>query len=67
MTLLGGRIQIIDPVIHIALPEIVKGDMQRFINELEVNPALSLKPFGLDNTKLDENVELIRTIYSLPA
>ncbi len=57
--------QIIDPDTRIALPDIIKGDMQRFLDELKSDPPQSLKPFGLGNTKPDEIVELIQTIYGL--
>lgn len=57
--------QIIDPVTRITLPDVIKGDMQRFIKELAADPLQSLKLFGLGSTKLDEIIGLIQTIYKL--
>jgi len=57
--------QVIEPGIRIALPEIIKGDMQRFLEAMIADPPPTLKPFGLGGTKLDKIVELFRKIYDL--
>lgn len=54
-----------DPAKRIALPEIIKGDMQRFLEGMVADPPTTLKPFGLGGTKFEEIVELLRTIYDL--
>ncbi len=57
--------QIIDPDTRITLPDIIKDDMQQFLEGLITEPPKSLKPFGLGDTKLNEIIELIQTIYGL--
>ncbi len=57
--------QVIEPEKRIALPEIIKGDLQRFLEAVIADPPVALKPFGLGNTKFDEIVELLRNIYDL--
>lgn len=57
--------QIIDPATRIALPEVLKADMQLFLIKLKADPPQNLKPFGLGNTKPDEIFELMKTIYEV--
>lgn len=57
--------QVIDPDKRIALPEVIKGDMQRFIEAVTTEPPPTLKPFGLGGTKFEEIVKLLRNIYHL--
>jgi len=57
--------QVIDPDKLITLPEVIKDDMQRFLEAVTADPPPTLKPFGLGGTKLDEIVELLRNIYDL--
>ncbi len=57
--------QVIDPAIRIALPEVIIGDMQRYMKAVIADPPQNLKQFGLGGTKFDEIIELLRTIYEL--
>ncbi len=57
--------QVIDPGKRVALPEVIKGDMQRFMEAVSADPPQNLKQLGLGNTKFDEIAELLRTIYEL--
>lgn len=57
--------QVIGPDIRITLPEVIKGDMQRFLEAMTTDPPPTLKPLGLGGTKFDEIVELLRNIYDL--
>ncbi len=57
--------QVIDPEKRIVLPEVIKGDMQRFMAAVMADPPPTLKPFGLGGTKFEEIVELLRNIYDL--
>ena len=57
--------QVIDPSTRIALPEVIKGDMQHFLEAGMADPPPTLKPFGLGGTKFEEIVELFRNIYDL--
>lgn len=57
--------QVIEPDKRIALPEVIKDDMQRFVEAVTVDPPQTLKPFGLGGTKFKEIVELLRNIYDL--
>jgi len=57
--------QVIDPRIRITLPEVVKGDMRRYMEAVIADPPQNLKQFGLGGTKFDEITELLRTIYEL--
>jgi hypothetical protein len=57
--------QVIEPDKRVSLPDVIKGDMQSFLEAVIADPPPTLKPFGLGNTKFDEIVELIRTIYEL--
>ena len=58
--------QVIEPDKRIALPSVVKSDMQRFLEAVIADPPQTLKPFGLGSTNFDEIVELLRKIYELP-
>jgi hypothetical protein len=42
----------------------VKG-IEQFSMHFATEPSKNLKPFGLGNTKLNEIIELIKTIYGL--
>lgn len=57
--------QVIEPDKRIALPEVIKDDMQRFMEVVTADPPLTLKPFGLGGTKFEEIVELLQNIYDL--
>ena len=60
-------LQIIDPDTRVALPDVIKGDIKQFLELLKADPPKNLKPFGLVSTELGEIVNLIHTIYGLPA
>jgi hypothetical protein len=57
--------QVIDPEKRIALPEVIKSDMQRFMEAVTADPPLNLKQLGLGSTKFDEIAKLLQTIYQL--
>lgn len=57
--------QVIEPDKRIALPEVIKGDMQHFVEAVTADPPPTLKPFGLGDTKFEEIVELLQNIYDL--
>ena len=57
--------QVIEPDKRIALPEVIKGDMQRFMEAVTADPPPTLKPFGLGGMKFKEIVELLQNIYDL--
>jgi hypothetical protein len=57
--------QVIDPDKRIALPEVIKDDMQHFMEAVIADPPQNLKQFGLGSTKLEQITELLRTIYEL--
>jgi hypothetical protein len=57
--------QVIEPDKRVALPDVIKGDMQRFLEAVMADPPQTLKPFGLGNTKFDEIIEMLRAIYEL--
>ena len=57
--------QVIEPDKRIALPEVIKADMQRFMEAVTADPPPTLKPFGLGSIKFEELAELIITIYVL--
>jgi hypothetical protein len=59
--------QVIEPDKRIALPEVIKDDMQRFMEAVTADPPPTLKPFGLGGTKFEEIVELLGNIYDLHA
>ena len=47
------------------LPDVIKSDMQRFLQAVIADPPQTLKPFGLGDTKFDEIIKMLRTIYDL--
>jgi hypothetical protein len=57
--------QIIEPDKRVALPDVIKIDMQRFLEAVIADPPQSLKPFGLGNTKFDEIIDMLLNIYEL--
>jgi hypothetical protein len=57
--------QVIEPDKPVALPDPIKGDMQRFLEALIADPPQTLKPFGLGNTKFNEIIEMLQAIYEL--
>ncbi len=57
--------QVIEPDKRVALPDIIKSDMQRFLQAVMADPPQTLKPFGLGDTKIDEIIKMLRTIYGL--
>ena len=57
--------QVIEPDKGVALPEVIKDDMQRFMEAVTADPPQTLKPFGLGGTKFEEIVELLQSIYDL--
>jgi len=57
--------QVIEPDKRVALPEVIKDDMQRFMEAVTADPPPTLKPFGLGGTKFEEIVELLQSIYDL--
>jgi len=57
--------QVVDPTRRIAMPEIIKNDMKRYLEALAADPPATLKPFGLGGTKYEEIVELFRHLYDL--
>lgn len=57
--------QVIEPDKRVALPDVIKNDMQRFLEAVTADPPQTLKPFGLGNTKFDEIIEMLRNIYEL--
>lgn len=57
--------QIIEPDKRVALPDVIKSDMQRFLQAVMADPPQTLKPFGLGDTKIDEIIKMLRTIYGL--
>ena len=57
--------QVIEPDKRVVLTDAIKADMQRFLEAVMADPPQTLKPFGLGNTKFDEIIEMLRTIYEL--
>ena len=57
--------QVIEPDKRVVLPEVIKDDMQRFMEVVTADPPPTLKPFGLGGTKFEEIVELLQSIYDL--
>ena len=57
--------QVIEPDKRVALPDVIKSDMQRFLQAVMADPPQTLKPFGLGDTKIDEIIKMLRTIYGL--
>lgn len=57
--------QVIDPDKRIALPDVIKSDMQRFLEAVMADPPQTLKPFGLGNTKFEEIIDMLGNIYEL--
>ncbi len=58
--------QVIEPDIRVDLPDVIKSDMQRFLNAVIADPPQTLKPFGLGNTKFGEIIDMLHNIYALP-
>jgi hypothetical protein len=56
--------RIIDPVLNITLPEIIKKDMRSFI-ELITLEGVELKALGLGDTKLEKVLADLKRIYGL--
>jgi hypothetical protein len=57
--------QVIEPDKRVTLPDVIKSDMQRFLQAVIADPPQTLKPFGLGDTKFDEIIKMLRTIYDL--
>ncbi|MFZ1985537.1 MAG: nucleotidyl transferase AbiEii/AbiGii toxin family protein [Desulfatitalea sp.] len=57
--------QLLSPDSALEMPDMVRGDLQRFINAMTGEPSIQLKSFGLKNTTLEELLGQIRTIYGL--
>lgn len=57
--------QVIEPDKRVDLPDVIKSDMQRFLQAVVADPPQTLKPFGLGDTKFNEIIEMLRTIYGL--
>jgi hypothetical protein len=59
--------QVVEPDKRLSLPEVIKNDMQRFLEAVTADPPQTLKPFGLGSTKFEEIVDMLRAIYGLHA
>jgi len=57
--------QVIEPDKRVALPDVIKSDMQRFLEAVIADPPQTLKPFGLGIVKVDEIIDMLRNIYEL--
>jgi hypothetical protein len=57
--------QILEPDTRLALPGPIGEDLSRFLQEVEADPPLSLKPFGLKGTNIDQIIGTLREIYEL--
>jgi len=57
--------QVVEPEKRLILPDAIRVDMQRFLEVVTADPPKTLKPFGLGDTKFDEIVAMLRTIYDL--
>ena len=57
--------QVIEPDKRVALPDVIKSDMQSFLEAVIADPPQTLKPFGLGDTKFDEIIKMLRNIYAL--
>jgi len=57
--------QIIGPDTRLALPTSIGEDLNRFLGEIEADPPLSLKPFGLKGTDASYVIDTLRKIYGL--
>jgi hypothetical protein len=57
--------QIIEPDKRLALPGLIGQDLDRFLREVEADPPLSLKPFGLMGTAIGQVIGTLREIYGL--
>jgi hypothetical protein len=57
--------QIIEPDTRLALPGSIGEDLNRFLQEVEADPPLSLKPFGLKGTAVGQVIGTLRKIYGL--
>jgi hypothetical protein len=57
--------QVIEPDKRVDLPDVIRNDMQQFLQAVVADPPQSLKPFGLGNIKFDEIIDMLRAIYGL--
>jgi len=57
--------QIIEPDTRLALPGSIGEDLNRFLQEVEADPPLSLKPFGLKGIAVGQVIGTLRKIYGL--
>ena len=57
--------QILEPDTRLALPGLIGEDLNRFLQKVEADPPLSLKPFGLKGTSIGQVIGTLREIYGL--
>jgi hypothetical protein len=57
--------QVIEPDKRVVLPDVIRNDMQRFLQAVVADPPQNLKPFGLGDTKFNEIIDMLRAIYEL--
>jgi hypothetical protein len=50
---------------RLALPGSIGEDLNRFLQKVEADPPLSLKPFGLKGTTIGQVIGTLREIYGL--
>jgi len=58
--------QVLSPELRLELPEVIAGDMQRFLGALSDDTGLSLKPYGLNGLGVPDVVATLKKIYQLP-
>jgi len=57
--------QLLEPDTRLALPGSIGEDLNRFLQEVEADPLLSLKPFGPKETAIGQVIGILRKIYGL--
>lgn len=57
--------QLLEPDTRLSLPGSIGEDLNRFLQEVEANPPLSLKPFGLMGITIGQVFGALREIYGL--
>ncbi len=57
--------QVVEPDKRVALPDVIRNDMQQFLKAVVSEPPQSLKPFGLGNIKFEKIIGMLNAIYYL--
>jgi len=57
--------RIIDPELSIGLPGSIENDLRQFFDGVDAGQGVDLKSLGLRNTRLDEVLGNLRSLYGL--